>query len=56
MIESIAGKSPPWLAKFLRGSTPFVTVIFSILSVVGPVLLKFYGFLYEVELRAFQPI
>ncbi|CAM9702415.1 unnamed protein product [Ascophyllum nodosum] len=48
IIENIADKSPPWLAEFLRGFAPFVTVSFILLNLVGPVLLRFYGRLYQL--------
>ena len=49
MIEKMADKSPPWLAKFLRAFSPFVTVTFTVLNFVGPVLIKFYGYVYKVR-------
>ena len=49
MIEKMANKSPPWLAKFLRAFSPFVTVTFTVLNFVGPTIIKFYGFLYKVR-------
>ncbi|CAM9753600.1 unnamed protein product [Ascophyllum nodosum] len=48
IIENIADKSPPWLAKFLRGFAPFVTVFFITFSLIGPVLLWFYGLMYKI--------
>lgn len=49
MILKVAGKSPPWLANFLRAFAPFVTLTFTILNIVGPVVIKFYGLLYKVS-------
>ena len=51
MIEKMADKSPPWLAKFLRAFAPFVTVAFMVLNFVGPILIKFYALLYKVNGR-----
>lgn len=51
MIEKMADKSPPWLAKFLRAFAPFVTVAFTVLNFVGPIFIKFYAFVYKVRVR-----
>ncbi|CAN0019210.1 unnamed protein product [Ectocarpus fasciculatus] len=48
MILKVAGKSPPWLANFLRAFAPFVTLTFTIANIVGPVVVKFYALLYKV--------
>lgn len=48
MILKVAGKSPPWLANFLRAFAPFVTLTFTIANIVGPAFIKFYRVLYEV--------
>eukprot|EP00903_Cladosiphon_okamuranus_P019645 g18062.t1 len=48
MILKVAGKSPPWLANFLRAFAPFVTLTFTILNIVGPVVIKFYALLYKL--------
>lgn len=48
MILKVAGKSPPWLANFLRAFAPFVTLMFTVANILGPVVIKFYGLLYKV--------
>lgn len=48
MIETLAGKSPPWLAKFLRAFSPFVTVTFTLINIFGPSILAFYKFIYKL--------
>lgn len=50
MILKVAGKSPPWLANFLRAFAPFVTLAFTIANIVGPVVIKFYALLYKVPI------
>lgn len=54
MILKVAGKSPPWLANFLRAFAPFVTLTFTIANIVGPVVVRFYALLYKVRARACQ--
>lgn len=51
MILKVAGKSPPWLANFLKAFAPFVTLMFTVANTLGPVVIKFYGLLYKVCLR-----
>ena len=51
MILKVAGKSPPWLANFLRAFAPFVTLTFTILNIIGPVVIKFYALLYKVSAK-----
>lgn len=54
MILKVAGKSPPWLANFLRAFAPFVTLTFTVLNIVGPVVIKFYALLYKVSAELAQ--
>ena len=54
MILKVAGKSPPWLANFLRAFAPFVTLSFTILNIVGPIVIKFYALLYKVGTKLGQ--
>lgn len=53
MIENLAGKSPPWLAKALRALAPFMTALHAMINLVGPPILQFYMFLFKVSTVAF---
>lgn len=54
LIHSVAGKSPPWLAKFLKALAPLVTLTFTVINVLGPFFIKFYALLYKVYVRIEQ--
>ncbi|CAM9879672.1 unnamed protein product [Scytosiphon promiscuus] len=47
MILKVAGKSPPWLANFLRAFAPLLTLTFKVANTLGPVVIKFYALLYK---------
>ncbi|CAM9297102.1 unnamed protein product [Discosporangium mesarthrocarpum] len=48
IIENLAGKSPPWLAKFLRAFAPFASGFFVVMNLVGPYIIAFYRAMYKV--------
>lgn len=48
LLDGVAGKSPPWLANFLKKAAPVIVILCQIANVVGPYILMFYMGIYKV--------